>query len=563
VAAERRIYSDRALTQLPRLLSLQDRNPFSPTYGCFNREFWLNKTLDFPSAIAQFGLHSLSLVYTHPFPDNVYYKQKKILDWALAGIEYWAKIQKNDGSFDEFYFNERGWAGPTAFLLYTVLDSYRMLKSEFPKDLEDEMLKAAHKSALFLAKYDEPSVLANHHAIAVLAIYEAYLVSRDKRLLDGMETRIRDFLRYCYDEGWSLEYGGADPGYLSATVSFLGKLHKVYQDERLYDVAKKAINFTSYFVYPNGFYAGTIGSRQTLHFYPDGYEIFAKDIPLAAAIAEKMLIALGEGKLVPPEIQCDRYFLYRIPEFLLSYLDYKERNNQLSPLPCEAEPFDKFFDKAKIYLKKTPEYYLLVNLVKGGVAKLFNVREGKLIFNDCGIIAETSDSKVVTTQWVDDEYKISVNNSEISVAGGFHYIKFSQFTPIKMVIFRMAMIIFGWHTQLAYQIKGWIRKILVWGAKPAPIKFLRKVSFDEKRLIITDRFEINGNMNIKRLMIGDEFNHRFVPQSMYFQLQELNISGFYLSREMLDTLNNEKKLTLQRKVDLMGNIEVKVTRVSD
>ena len=80
MAAERRIYSDRALTQLPRLLSLQDRNPFSPTYGCFNREFWLNKTLDFPSAIAQFGLHSLSLVYTHPFPDNVYYKQKKILD---------------------------------------------------------------------------------------------------------------------------------------------------------------------------------------------------------------------------------------------------------------------------------------------------------------------------------------------------------------------------------------------------------------------------------------------------------------------------------------------------
>ncbi|MDP2942708.1 MAG: hypothetical protein Q8O36_04275, partial [Candidatus Omnitrophota bacterium] len=164
------------------------------------------------------------------------------------------------------------------------------------------------------------------------------------------------------------------------------------------------------------------------------------------------------------------------------------------------------------------------------------------------------------TQWLDDEYKISTNNAEISIAGNFHYIKFSQFTPIKMVIFRMAMIMFGWHTQLAYQIKGWIRKILVWGATPAPIKFLRKIAFDEKSLIITDRLEIDGSMSIKRLMIGDEFNHRFVPQSMYFQSQELGISGFYLTEEMLETLNREKILAIQRKIDLSGNMKTKVIK---
>jgi len=558
--ASKNIYSEMALAQMPRLLSLEDRNPFSPTYGCFNREYWLNKTTDFPSAITQFGVHSLSLVYANHFPENIYYRQRKILDWTLAGIEYWTKIQKNDGSFDEFYYNERGWAGPTGFLLYAVLDSYRMLKSEFPKDLEGKMLKAAHKSALFLAKYDEPSVLANHHAIAILAIYEAYLVLRDKKLLDRLEVRIKDFLSYCYDEGWSLEYGGADLGYLSATVSFLGKLHKVYQDERLYDVAKKAIEFTSYFVYPNGFYAGTIGSRQTLHFYPHGYEIFAEDIPLATAVAEKMLIALGEGKLVPPQIQSDRYFLYRIPEFLLSYLDYKERVKDLSPLPYEREPFDKFFDKAKIFVKKSPDYYLLVNLIKGGVVKLFNLKEHKLLFNDCGIIAETENSKAITTQWLDDEYKMSVDGSEILVGGNFHYIKFSQFTPFKMIIFRMAMITLGWHTKLAYIIKGWIRKILIWGSKPAPIKFVRRINFDNESLMITDMFEVTGPIKIRRLMIGDEFNHRYVPQSMYFQSQELEISGFHLTEEMLDSLNRKKKLTIGRKIDLIGNFEAKVIK---
>lgn len=554
----RNIYSQKALSQIPRLLSLQDRNPFSSTYGCFNREYWLNKTTDFPSAIAQFGVHSLALVYANPFPNNIYYGQKKILDWALAGIEYWRKIQKRDGSFDEFYYNERGWAGPTAFLLYAVLDSYRMLRSQFPKDLEDKVLTAAHKSAIFLAKYDEPSVLANHHAIAILAIYEAYLVTRDKKLLTGLEIRIKDFLRYCYDEGWSLEYGGADPGYLSATVSFLGKLHKVYKDERLYNVAKKAIEFSSYFVYPNGFYAGTIGSRQTLHFYSHGYEIFTNDVPLAGAIAEKMLIALGEGKLVPPEIQSDRYFLYRIPEFLLSYLDYKERDENLSLLPYEMEPFDKYFNKAKIYLKKTPEYYLLINLVKGGVVKLFNLKENKLIFNDCGAIAELEGSKVITTQWLDDKYRVSVDSSEISIAGGFHYIKFNHFTPVKMIIFRMAMLTLGWHTKLAYYIKGLIRKVLVWGAKPAPIKFLRKINFGKDSLTLSDTFEISGDIKIKRIMIGDEFNHRYVPQSMYFQSQELGISAFYLEKELLNKLNEGRKITIQRKINLSGDVTINV-----
>ncbi|MCA9759588.1 MAG: hypothetical protein KDA27_27580, partial [Candidatus Eisenbacteria bacterium] len=99
----RDVYARRGLSQIPRLLSLQDRNEYSKTYGCFNREYWLCRTLDFPSAIAQFGVHSLALAYTTPMPDNPYYRQPKMLNWTLAGIDYWMQIQKSDGSFDEFY----------------------------------------------------------------------------------------------------------------------------------------------------------------------------------------------------------------------------------------------------------------------------------------------------------------------------------------------------------------------------------------------------------------------------------------------------------------------------
>ncbi len=97
---------------------------------------------------------------------------------------------------------------------------------------------------------------------------------------------------HCHEEGWCLEYDGADLGYLSATVSFLAKLRKLYTDERIERVCARAIDFCSHFVFPDGHYGGSLGSRQTLHFYPHGFELFAPENPTAAAVAEAMLRAL-------------------------------------------------------------------------------------------------------------------------------------------------------------------------------------------------------------------------------------------------------------------------------
>jgi hypothetical protein len=114
------VYAQKALNQLPRLLGNLDRNPFSPTYGCFHRDYWLDKTSDFPDAVRQFAVHALALVYKYDFPGNLYQGQPKIRDWAIAGLDFWARIQHRDGSFDEFYPYERGWVGPTAFTTYWV-----------------------------------------------------------------------------------------------------------------------------------------------------------------------------------------------------------------------------------------------------------------------------------------------------------------------------------------------------------------------------------------------------------------------------------------------------------
>ena len=230
--SRRDAYAAKAISQVPRLLSLQDRNRFSPTYGSFDRTYWLDKTEDFPNALPQFGVLTLALVYRHQFPGNIYREQPKIREWAIAGMDYWASLQHKDGSFDEFYPYERGWAGPTAFTTYANLEAWRLLKDEIPQEVAQRVLNAARKAARFIAKGEsEQDLLANHHAVAALAVWKAYEVLGDADLKAGFLGLWQGFLKlHNPEEGWSKEYDGVDPGYLSATVSFLSKIYQTNPD---------------------------------------------------------------------------------------------------------------------------------------------------------------------------------------------------------------------------------------------------------------------------------------------------------------------------------------------
>lgn len=593
--ALRDVYAQKGLSQIPRLLSLEDRNEFSRTYGCMNREYWLCRTTDFPSSIAQFGAHALALAWATPFPESPYYQAPKILDWTLAAMDYWTRIQKNDGSFDEFYPNERGWAGPTGFLVYAMCDSYRLVSGHVPADLDRRFRETVARAGHFLAKYDEPGVLANHHAMALLPIYEAYALLGDEKIRKGFEVRLEDFLGYCYDEGWCLEYDGTDLGYLSATVSFLSKLQKLYTDPRLDEVCLRAIEFAAHFAYPNGHYAGSMGSRQTLHFYPHGFEIYGgKGAPLASAVAERLLQGLDRGALVPPEYQEDRYFLYRIPELLQSWIDWSARPDVLPALPSEGESFQKTWPGARIHARRGRdargrEYYCLLNLAKGGVVKLFRTDTGQSVENDCGFLATLEDGKVVTSQWIDADFRVTaggesldgvprpvtapipesrralpssgepaIRADQFEVRGAAHFMVMKLFTPVTMIGFRVFMLAVGWQTQMAYAIKGWIRNLLMTKSGAAPLEFRRRISFGPTELTIEDEVVRKGKA-VLRLKLGDEFSVRYVPQSRYFQLQELSMRGHVLAAADLDRLNRTGRLVITRRIDYHdGLIDLRV-----
>jgi hypothetical protein len=381
--------------------------------------------------------------------------------------------------------------------------------------------------------------------MACLALWKAYELLSDDNLKIGFEKAWKNFLSYHNSkEGWSREYDGVDPGYLSATVSFLGKVYQTNPAPEILNVLRQSVKFCSYFLYPDGFYGGSLGSRNTLHFYPHGFEILAGEIPPAASAAEAGLRALAEGKLVPPEIMSDRYVFYRVPEFLQAYLDYSPRPAELSPLPYEEASFVHYFPEAGIFVAARDKNYIAANLSKGGTVKIFDRERKKILLNDCGIIGCLSNGKVVTSQWIDSGYSCSVDGMSWEVTGYMNEVPSNKLlTPLKNIVFRIVLVVLGWNPCLSHMLKGRIRSALILGCRRAAVRFRRSLSLDGSGTIsLTNELNLEGNVQFQTLSVGGEFSVRYVPQSRYFQSQELCSPGRELNREEIDRFNREKTI---------------------
>ena len=537
----RSVYQEKAISQIPRILGNMDRSNFSATYGSLHRDYWLDKTSDFSDAVRQFGIQGLALVYKYKFNNNIYYQNENVLDWVIAGMEFWASIQHKDGSFDEFYPYERGWIGPTGFTTFSIIEAYKLVQENISNKQSEKILDAIYKSATFISQGDkEEDHLANHHAMACLSLWKSYRLFNEKKFYKSFQQALENFKKYHnFKEGWSIEYDGIDPGYLSATVSFLGKIFKDNKNEEIFDICNESIKACSYFVLPNGFYGGSIGSRNTQHFYPHGFEIFGKYIPLSLSIADKMLHALKIGKLVPPEIISDRYLVYRVPEYLESYLDYSPRKS-LPNLPYEKTNLNYYFKDAKVWIRSGKSYYFLVNAAKGGVIKLFD--KNKLIFSDSGIIGKITSGKLVTTQWIDKNYVIKKSLNEIVVSGRLNQVPSNKnFNLYKNLLFRLTLMFIGWSPKLSHNLKGIIRKILMLGNRRLNIKFSRTINFESKKIKIIDQISFDKKVKFNFLSFGSDFFVRYVPQSRYFQSQELSAIKKGLNKTEIKKLNQEMK----------------------
>ena len=529
-------YSFEAIRALPRIILMVDKNPFSETFGCFDREFWHYRTIDFPCGMSQEFCLALAMAYAHPFPNNPYYRNDRLRELVIGSIEFAKNWSHADSSCDDYFPFERA-LGAHVFSTYAMSESYLVLGLERP-----DLVAFLAKRGDWLCKHNESGQLANHQALAALALYNVYTLTGDEKYKKKSDE-FRDItLSWQNEEGWFQEYEGADPGYHSCSIAFLAKLWQKSHDDSIIAPVGRAIEFASYFMHPDGSYAGEYGSRNTYHFYPHGFEVFADRFPLAGRIAQTYLErSLPERRRYYNDD--NRMCAHYVYDWMQSWLDW-QGNHRDGTVEQHRGPFTKWFPNAKMLVKKTPHYYAVVNMSKGGVLKVYD--DTGPLYSDTGPIAKTTNGEVLVSHMVDDhQIEAEPNSGRLSVRGRMSKRKHQLATPVKQAAFRAMNLTLGRYNPNL--VRTTLQKILITGKPRTEITFARQIELGEEEITIRDKVDATkSDATFARLAVGSDATSIYVANSTNFQ--ESMLMPWHELSALCPTLNKDRTLELPVRV---------------
>jgi len=503
----RDLFAREALAQIPKILTLGDRNPHSPTYGCFDRNFWHYKIIDFPSGMAQEFVLPLALAYETNLPDNPYYQQESIQEWVRAGILYAARSAHADGSCDDYFPFERA-GGAAAFSLLAGLESYRRLKLE-----DDRMIRFFSQRANWLAHHQESGQLTNHQALIVLCLEILSRLVNSSDWDRAKVQRLEKVLSWQNSEGWFQEYEGCDPGYHTLTISCLAWIYEFNPDPRIQEALTKAVNLAAEFIHPDGSFGGEYTSRNTYNYFPDGFERVGSWLPIGLTVNDRFLQGLANGKA--PCYADDHILGHHTWNYLLAWQNSVGDRPSIPPRPNEQI----WFKNAKILIDRRQNTELYLALNKGGVFKLF--RDGKLVASDTQFslqVRQQGQIKNAVGHLVGD-YSIEVEPNTITLRGNLGWAKQKQMTPLNLLILRVVMLTVG--RFFPNLIRTLLQKMLIVGKTAAPFRFVRRLHWFNGEWIVSDTLQADDWNNVITAGIGADQTSIYVVMSRTFQAGQL------------------------------------------
>lgn len=526
------IYLNLIMERMNSLLGLVDSDKYSPTYGCFDRNFWLHKITDFPCADMHNMALTLALLYKGRFMGNKYYRNPRIKELAKATMLFWSKIGSKDGSYNEWYPNEHSFVS-TAFTCYAISEAYLILKDEIkPKDGK-KIEKALINTAEWLRKHNES--VSNQQSVAVCAFYNLYLIFKKRKYLEECKHKLHILEENQSKEGWFFEYGGPDIGYLSVTIDCLAKYYSKSKDKQALRMIKSAIFFIKHFLHPDLTAGGEYGSRSTEYLYPDGFEI----------MKEKDIANFIIGYLSKNGLNFDeRYLCYMGYTYIQAGLRFTKRDLSYT-LPYQ-NIFVKYFREAGILINSTESYYCIVGLSKGGVIKLFDKKKSKLVYSDSGMVGRLTNGAVVSTQFLTKEHRINMRENGVSVRGKFYYIRYRKMNSVNLILFRLISIFIGWSSLLSIGFRNILRRLLITGSKASPISFSREFLFAKNLITIKNIINPPKNLSFKELSIGGNFSFLHIPSAKFFI--DNSAKSHHLQKEELNKINSREEAVIVKKI---------------
>ena len=236
------------ISSLPRIMAMQDTTPSSITYGCFHYAYWRDKTADFPDARFQEAGAALGLAYALIKNGSIQVKDHKQLNiddlykGFSAGLTFLTSIQRKDGSLDEWYIGERGFAAVEFPLIAYSLLALIMQSKDFIRDDRKRLLNFINISAHWLSgKLD--CVKSNHQAAASAALALAFVVTGNKQFKDAAHNSFNDLASRQTAEGWFPEIGDVDVGYTSVLLDYISIYKSIFPKNVKSSVIESVSNF--------------------------------------------------------------------------------------------------------------------------------------------------------------------------------------------------------------------------------------------------------------------------------------------------------------------------------
>ena len=505
------------LTACRHLLSEINRDPATPTYGCFDRRYWGWKLVDFPEATFQRNLSALAWLREQPEAADIHAMLTRTIQ---AGLLYAARIQHRSGSFDQAYPYEESY-GATAFLVPDLLDVYQAIKADCDYDAQLTIEAMLSKAAAFLDHHAElHGTISNHLAGAALALLKAGNFLQQPAY-NAKSREILDFiLSKQSPEGWYVEYGRADPGYQTLCMYYLAQIYQIAPYDELRESLSASLEFLQYFAQPDGSFGGEYGSRRTEIYYPGGIALLSGEFPLAASMTTRMLASIEAGhttRLADMDMGNTAPLLNNTIK-ALPYCDIRAKVD----LPCKSGPFSRDFPAAGIFIRATGKYYCVVGASTGGVTKIYDKRTRQLVWDDCGLLGQTGRGATISTQAAAPDQGWKSDTDKLELWGNFQPIKSSLPGPGNFLVLRLMNLTVMRVGFLNELVKKMMVRLLISGGNSLPLKRTRRLEFSEDSVRIHDRVEKTGRLQVKALRYGGKFSAIHMASSRYFAPNQAN-----------------------------------------
>ncbi|NBD17367.1 MAG: hypothetical protein GVY04_14870 [Cyanobacteria bacterium] len=489
--------------QLPRVLTQMDRDRDSPTFGCFDRNYWHYKIRDFSSSILQQGIFTLEAVRKGILAWEA--PQAIIESWCVAAVNALGRQIDRQGRVDEYYPFEASYPA-AAFGLYAacrvLYDWQNQASHLLPAVNRDPLQRLAEA----LARRVETRA-SNQQAAGLAGLAFAVkldLISQERSQIEFLADHL---FASQHEEGWFEEYGGADFGYLTVTLDALADYYEATGDSRALTATDQAIDFLLTVTGADGHFPWTLNSRNTDYIVPYGLAKAGSRNPHSAWLLSNLFEKLDAPRHFLRATD-DRYHCHYIFASVVRCLPHL--GEMLPPKPFQGKgstwlPGCGFW----IYHSEEGDWSACVGTKKGGLVRIH--RQSLPVLADYGWRVWQS-GKIWTSNWHDTRWQVENQDGLITIEGRLQQGKFQVPKPYTHAILR----VFAW--VLRERLIPLLKRALIFqpqGGNGASFK--RVVKIDEEGILIEDAIK---GVKSEEIMVSPRQNLRHVASADSFSIEE-------------------------------------------